>query len=76
MIWFRRSILTRLAAAAWWLFMAAFAVGLLVPWINFVAQPSLPRLIVAVVVTPLVGLALAREAPNAQRMGRMLVTGT
>lgn len=76
MIWFRRNIVTRLAAAAWWLFMAAFAVGILAGWIKFVAEPNPPRLIVALIVTPFVGLALAREAPNARRMGRMLVTGT
>jgi hypothetical protein len=57
-------------------FMAAFAVGILAEWIKFVAEPNLPRLIVASIVTPFVGLALAREASNARRMGRMLVTGT
>ena len=56
--------------------MAAFAVGLLAGWINFVAEPSLPRLIVVLIVTPFLWLALAREAPNARRMGRMLVAGT
>lgn len=76
MIWFRRNIVTRLAAAAWWLCMAAFAVGILAGWINFVAEPNLPRLIVALIVTPFVWLALAREAPNARRMGRMLFAGT
>lgn len=73
--WVRHNIITRLAAVIWWIFMLAVTIGLVGGWVQLVVKPTLLGAITMVFLTLVMGLPIAREGPNARRMGRMLVAG-
>ena len=55
---------------------AVLALALAAGWMQLAVEPTLFGLILMVLWTLLAGIPIAREAPNAPRMARMLVAGT
>jgi hypothetical protein len=74
--WVRQTILTRLAAAGWWLVMIFFDVWIVLTWIGVAMDPTVLRAALALGLTVVAGIPIVHEWPKARRMGRMLVRGT
>ena len=75
--WVRGHLVTRGAAAVWWVAMVLFPVCIvenLIIWLTH--EPTVVGGLIWAVVAVALGIPLVREAPHARRMGRMLVHGT
>ena len=75
--WFRHHVLTRAAACVWWVVMILFPIGVIDLWVRWAWQgPNLIGGAIGLAITVVIMIPIAREVPNARRMGRMLVHGT
>jgi|SRR6478752_6826503 len=74
--WFRHEVVTRLAAAVWWLVMIFFDVWIVLTWIGVALDPDPLRFGLALGLTLVAGIPIVHEWRNARRMGRMLIRGT